>query len=367
MKEKEFDKNIFEKSTTLEKDLSSFVLTVKKPRDRKVIISYLGWDGRGKKRLQAVADEFGITRERVRQIAKKFEGKFKRNERSNIADLPALERALSFIEGNTPALAFKVESKLAESKITKREFKVEGIMTAAEFMGREIPFRVVKVKKVDMKRIVISAEDVSHVKPIIRLARKDIKFRGAASVSDIAQRVYGESFSKDTKNFITVVLSSLNYFQWLDRKGEWFWFHTSSRNLMIKKIKKILSVAKRITISDIHDGIKKSSRVRGVVPPTDVLLELCRQNTWCSVEDDMVIADPKENFKRSLSGCERELIEIFEEHGSIMARSELKRICTDRGKGFLSTEQFLSDSPILKNYEPDVYGLIGADKLIRKA
>jgi hypothetical protein len=362
VEEKEFPKNILEPDTSLEEELPSLVLVMKKPRDRKIIISYLGWDGKGKKRLQAVADRFGITRERVRQIANRFKERFKKKGEKQIADMPLLQGALSLVKDNTPALASELESKLGEARISKSDFRIEGILTAAHVMGQEVAFRVEKIRKIRMQRIVIPNECVSYVLPIMRLAKKDIKFRGVGSVSDIARRFYGASFASDARRFIAVVLSSLDYFQWLDKRGEWFWFSIARKNHLIKKIKKILAVVNKIMIADLHDGIKRSSRVRGVVPPADVLLELCRQNDWCSVEDDMIIANFQENFEIYLSGGERELKEIFEKHGPMIAMNDIKRICSERGKGFLSAEQYLLDSPIFKGYGPDLFGLIGADK-----
>jgi hypothetical protein len=356
-----YHNNVIERGTSLEQELSSLVLIMKKPRDRKIIISYLGWDGKGKKRLQRVADRFGITRERVRQIVKRFEGRFKKKGEKTIADMPLLRRALSLVKDNIPALASELESRLAESRIGKSDFRIEGIVTAAHVMGQEIPYRVEKIRKIRMQRIVIPAEYSSHVLPIMRMAKKEIKFRGVGSVSDIARRFYGASFAGDARRFIAVVLSSLEYFQWLDKEGEWFWFSIARKNHLIKKIKKVLAVLNEITIADLHEGIKRSSRVRGVVPPPDVLLELCRQNEWCSVEGGMIIADPRENFENYLSGGEKELQEIFAKHGPMITMSDIKRICADHGKGFLSTEQYLLDSPIFKSYGPDLFGLIGAD------
>jgi hypothetical protein len=359
--------DILEQGTTLEEELSSLVLVMKKPRDRKIIISYLGWDGKGKKRLQAVADKFGITRERVRQIAKRFEGRFKKKGEKQIADMPLLQRALSLVKDNIPALASELELSLRESRISKSDFRIEGILTAAQIMGQEIACHVEKLRKIKMQRIVIPAEYISHVIPIMQLAKKDIKFRGVGSISDIARRFYGASFPGDARRFVTVVLSSLEYFQWLDNRGEWFWFSIARKNHLIKKIKKVLAVVNTITIADLHEGIRRSSRVRGVAPPPDVLLELCRQNEWCRVEGEMIIADPEENFESYLSGGERELQEIFEKHGPMIAMNDIKRICTERGKGFLSTQQYLLDSPIFKTYGPDLFGLIGADNRGRKA
>jgi len=361
VKERGFPQNILEQNSSLEEELASLLVVMKKPRDRKIIISYLGWDGKGKKRLQAVADKFGITRERVRQIANRFEGRHKKKGGKTLADMPLLQRALSLVTDNTPALASELESKLAESRISKSVFEIEGILTAAHLMEKEVAFCVEKIRKIKMQRIVIPTEYVGHVIPLMRLAKKDIKFRGVGSISDIARRFYGASPANDARGFVTVLLSSLEYFQWLDKKGEWFWFSIARKNHLIKKIKKILSVINEITITDLYDGIKRSARVRGVAPPTDVLLELCRQNGWCSAEGDMITADPKENFERYLSGGEKELKEIFEKHGPLIAMNDIKRICAERGKGFLSTEQYLLDSPIFKSYAPDVFGLIGAD------
>lgn len=359
--------NILEQGTSLEEELSSLVLIMKKPRDRKIIISYLGWDGKGKKRLQAVADKFGLTRERIRQIGNRFERRHKKKGERKLADMPLLQRALSLVKDNIPALASELESRLAESRISKSDFRIEGILTAAQIMGQEITYRVEKLRKIKMQRIVIPAEYSSHVLPIMRMGKKEIKFRGVGSVSDIARRFYGASFLGDARRFIAVVLSSLEYFQWLDRQGEWFWFSIARKNHLIKKIKKVLAVVDTITLADLHDAIKRSARVRGVVPPPDVLLEFCRQNEWCRVEGEMIIADPEENFEGYLSGGERELQEIFAKHGPMIAMSEIKRICTERGKGFLTTEQYLLDSPIFKTYGPDLFGLIGADNRGSKA
>jgi hypothetical protein len=367
VEETEFPKNILEQNTSLEEELANLLLIMKKPRDREIVISYLGWDGKGKKRLQAVADKFGITRERVRQIANRFEGRHKKKGEKTLADMPLLQRALSLVKDNMPALASELESKLADARISKSDFVIDGILTAARVVGQEAVFRVEKLRKIKMQRIAIPTEYAGHVIPIMQLAKKDIKFRGVGSVLDIARRFYGASPPGDAGRFITVVLSSLDYFQWLDKEKEWFWFSIARKNHLIKKIKKIFAVVNRIRITDLHDAIKRSSRVRGVSPPNEVLLELCRQNDWCRVEGDMIIAAPGEDFERYLSGGEKELKEVFEEDGPMITMSDIKRICAEHRKGFLSTEQYLLGSPIFKSYGPDVFGLIGADSRGSKA
>ena len=52
----------------LDTELVNLLDEVAEERDRVVVARYLGWDGQGIRTLRLVADDFKVTRERVRQI-----------------------------------------------------------------------------------------------------------------------------------------------------------------------------------------------------------------------------------------------------------------------------------------------------------
>ena len=79
-------------------------------RNRRILIRYLGWDGKGGATLQAVGDEFGMSRERVRQIC----APATKSLAVTTPFAPVLDRVLTVVAQQIPAPVSAIEKTLVE-------------------------------------------------------------------------------------------------------------------------------------------------------------------------------------------------------------------------------------------------------------
>ena len=88
---------------TLERELRELLGT---GRDALIAARYYGFDGRGGSSLQAVGNEIGVTRERVRQIVRAVSESL--STRRVVS--PTFDRAVAFVADRMPAAAGEIEA-----------------------------------------------------------------------------------------------------------------------------------------------------------------------------------------------------------------------------------------------------------------
>ncbi len=79
------------------------------------------------------------------------------------------------------------------------------------------------------------------------------------------------------------------------------------------------------------------------------------------IDGQWVVADPPRPWSEVLTGVEAQLVRILQEHGPIMERGALEDLCVAQGINRFSFNAFLATSPVIAQYGPSVYGLVGAD------
>ena len=111
-------------SMTLEEELRDLVVSRigHSERNRLIVARYLGWDGRGGATLQAVGDEFGMSRERVRQICDPVA----KTLAATKPFAPVLDRVLNVAAERIPALASAIEKSLVAEGLTAASFPWKG-------------------------------------------------------------------------------------------------------------------------------------------------------------------------------------------------------------------------------------------------
>ena len=360
-------------SMTLEEELRDLVASLigHSERDRLIVARYLGWDGRGGATLQAVGDEFGMSRERVRQICD-----IAKTRGSTKPFAPALDRVLSVVAERIPAPAAVIEKALVEEGLTAAPFSLEGLTKVAEttlvlsttgsalarrrpmILGRQLPFVVTGRPG---NRVVLPPQMLAVANEIIQCARKSVEHWGVATVEDITAQVTEQLSEPIHSDFVTQVLQGHQDFQWLDEAGGWFWITSVSRNRLLNRIKKVLSVSSRINVAELRAGVAREYRMQGVVPPQRVLLELCRRAEGYLVEGSTVSTDPPVAWRETISETEQILVLALETHGPVMRREELEELCVALGMKRSTFYVRLGYSPFIARYARGVYGLRGAD------
>src|SRR5262249_2415577 len=150
-------------------------------RNREIVSQRLGLEGQEPSTLQAVADQFGLTRERVRQVSDRLKARLASRRPSTAA----LNRAIQLIAKEVPGLADDIEFKLAAEAITSRRFRLEALRNAIEIVGGKPPFVVTQLGN---KRFAAPARKEHIANRIVTIARKSVNQQSAVMISDIASQ-----------------------------------------------------------------------------------------------------------------------------------------------------------------------------------
>jgi hypothetical protein len=334
---------------TLERELRDLLGT---GRNARIAARYYGFDGRGGGSLQTVGNEIGLTRERVRQIVTASSARLSTGRPVS----PTLDRTIAFVVERMPAAAGEIEAELQFQRLTSGLFRLEGVIKAAGLLGRRLPFSITEVKG---ERLV-HARGIPSVDMIFRIVRRVISRWGMATISNVVAEVREVEPDACDGNLVVSALACLGGFHWLEQSAGWFWLSDNPNNRVLNRMRKILSIANPIDISELQAGITRDYRMKGVSPPKRVLLEFCRQAPGLRVNDSAVKAEPAVNSDDVLSQVERDIVRIFSEHGGTMATSEFKSVCLGMGVNRRTFYQNLMRSPIISRHAGGLYGLIGS-------
>ena len=237
---------------TLERELCDLLGT---GRNARIAARYYGFDGRGGGTLQTVGNEIGVTRERVRQIVTAASESLSTRR----AVSPTLDRTIAFVADRMPAAAGEIEAELRSQRLTSGLFRLEGVVKAAELLGRRLPFSITEVKG---ERLV-HARDIPSVDTIVRIARRVISRWGMATLSNVVAEVRKVESGVCDRKLVVSALACLGGFHWLEQSADWFWLSDNANNRVLNRIRKILSVANPIDISELRAGIGRDYRMKG--------------------------------------------------------------------------------------------------------
>jgi hypothetical protein len=334
---------------TLERELRELLGTGRKAH---IAARYYGFDGRGGGSLQSVGNEIGVTRERVRQIVSAASQWLLTGRPVS----PTLDRTIAFVADHMPAAARQIEAELRSQRLTSGLFRLEGVIKAAELLGRRLPFLITEVRE---ERLV-HPRDIPSVDTLVRIARRVISRWGMATLSEVVAEVRKVESGVCDRKLVGRALACLGGFHWLEQSTDWFWLSDNPNNAVLNRIRKILSVANPIDISELRAGIGRDYRMKGFSPPKRVLLEFCRQAPGLRVNEETVKAEPGVNPDDVLSGTERDIVHLLSEHGGTITPTELTSVCLGMGVNRRTFYQNLASSPIISRYGEGLYGLIGS-------
>jgi len=265
--------------------------------------------------------------------------------------VPGLDRALKAVERAAPTLADEIESQLLRSRVTKGGFCVEALAAAAIDLGRQPRFTV---KMVHGHRIVLPVDKGDLFDRIDQVARAAVRHWGVATIEDIAAAA-GTTVSA-TQKFLPLS----NGFKWLDAASGWFWIENLPRNSLLTQIRKILAVSPSIDVGELRTGVGRHHRRKGFAPPRRVLLELCRQLSWSSVDGETVKAAVPLNPADVLSDAEQIIFRVLNQHGPVVERPRFEKLCLSSGINNKTFSVLLSYCPLICRHATGVYGLRGA-------
>jgi len=355
---------------SLEAELATIAENAEPGRTAQIAIRHWGWDGRGGATLEATGREFGgITRERVRQLCERLTTRIRATAgaegvagRATPVPAPVFERALLQAAGAAPTTAQDLARRLADERVATRPFDPEGLLTAAGVLGHEAPFVLETVKDV---RVVLpnppdpTADSAEVMSAVVNVARAIVRRAGAARVRDVTGRVAATLGVWLDDELVTALVSEPADFVWLERRTGWFYLPSVAKNAVVSRVVKVLSVAGRLDLADLHAGIRRDERMKEFVMPEYILGELCERIPGVGVEDGRVCAPEPIRPRDVLETTELTLVSILTKHGGAMERHALETLCLAAGMKVSSFNNRIAYSPIITERGYGRYGLRG--------
>jgi hypothetical protein len=314
----------------------------------------LGFDGEPPMTLSEAGSSVGLTRERVRQLEKRFADTIDGSK----AWTPVLAKALKVVTNAAPASADEAEQLLSDKALVRGSFAIESLLSASRIFGREAGFAY------DPKAGVIF-RDGSGLSPqlVSSAARRLTTHWGASTVDALAAELADLGDGDIDAALLQVLLETVPNLQWLDDEKQWFWVKGTNRNRLLNQVEKIMSVAGSIEIGELREGVGRFHRMGGFRPPREVLTRLCEQSGLYARDGDLIKEGPELRPWGEVLGqtVEGRIAEALFEHGPVMRRDDLERVVVaERGVNRSSFYVYLGYSPIIARYAPGVYGLRGA-------
>jgi hypothetical protein len=342
----------------LEEELEQFVRLILPSfgdRNVSIVIRFLGLDGTGKKTLEEVGREFGVTRERVRQITSKFS---RRIQHQRSVYLPILRSACKYILHVLPNSSSVISEALCRQQIARTAFDISGIVAILRVLDEEDFFELVSTGHTVL---VVEKNTVACFELVPRIARAIVSAFGCGHIEHILADLEAGSAEALRSLDVVSVLNHLPDVRWLNHSREWFTIIDTRRNRLSNVVRKVLSVARKISIAELRGALKRVHRLEGFAPPSDILRAFCLSLPFCEVDDEYVTANKPIVAAETLGEIEHCFYDVLQEHGSVAQLTALRDECLQRGMNANSFYQYITYSPIICRLAPEVYALVGAE------
>lgn len=331
-----------------------------------------GVSGEDKTVLQVIADQFGLTRERVRQVVESMA------ERAGGLDftLPSLTKLKA---------ATCTEEVWTVANFEERHRNLLGgvSLSDADRFAREILGTSVAAISdrsfahgVNALQPMIIHPAVQEIVVEVRTASlRMIRSCGAAHamfVTGLVSEAIGKAVSiSDVRN----ALFAIEGMQWLTPDEDWYWLGPDTlNNRALEVVRKVLAVAgRKVDVEDLHQALCRSRRTyyksesRAQPPeievPQEVLREILVRVPWLNVVqmDDFILTE-EISIGEVLNSSEQAVVGVIEEHGGAAARNVFNRRFVKSGIFSLPNLQIvLAGSPVIQQFAFGVYGIRGRE------
>ena len=309
-------------------------------RTTAIAASRLGWEGDAPRTLQAVGNDYNITRERVRQIV----GVATSQVRSTY--MPQLAAAIRAVTEAAPIAAEEASQMLCERGLSTFPMHPKALAIAGRLLDYEVTFAL---DNSTGAQFVLATGD-ADLRPVLRAARRRTGRVGLANVSWIEAdlRAEGRRYSKDS---IVQVLEHSGKVDLLD--DGWFWMPgvPAGKNRLRNVTRHILSVAPKLHVSEVYEGVRRRYRFLGIrdMPPDSAVAQFYEAHPEFDLDEDGFLRSVEPLDYRSVLGrSERVLVEVLNAApGGVMDRNDFEDAAVRRGVSRGTFNAYTSYSPVL--------------------
>ena len=342
--------------STVEEEVALYLSESLRPKTVPIALARISWSGENDRTLADVGDEFGLSRERVRQITSSAGA----GALSYRRGFPVIRSCLDRIESEEFSDAREVEETLAAAGLIRPGTRLRAVRAAARMLDLPGDF---ELEQTPNGTFVVSATTKGISDRIAAEARRVTEHWGCGRVDDIfllAKDSLGVEISPEA---VRAVLASVPGLSWLDDEKTWFWVATVRRSRLLNNIDKILAVAPQINVSELRTAVRRHHRMDNFAPPRRILLALCNELEDCDVEGERIADTRGRTVEAYLSDTERLLRRLILDHGPALHVRRLDQLAMARGINRATFQMTLFNSPVFRRLANGVYGLVGADVL----
>jgi hypothetical protein len=352
-------------SLSLEAALADFVekLTGYKGLRLRALLRRLGCDGGEPATLEEAAAVLDITRERMRQIHKRFTDRLP----SHQVFMPQIDAAIEVLRQAAPLGIDRAAALLQAKGISAQPFHPRSLLAAAEFCSRPQPFEI--ESSIGAPRVIVEARR-EFERATLSIACRQAEASGATNIQEIAAELGSRGYANVDHEAIRRFLSHCPELEFLSLDWLWHKGGIPDRNRLRNVTRKMLSVTSPINVSEVREGVHrhyKIRRTRGisswplVTPPRAILQELYRVHPEFSIDaDGMVGSVEKLEYSSELNATERVLFDVLRSSPAcLLDRSSLARRCFDSGMNPNTFSQYLTSSPVITHVGTDMWSLRG--------
>lgn len=331
-----------------------------------------GVSGEDKSVLQMIADQFGLTRERVRQVVETLA------ERAG-----GLDFTLPWLAKLKAAACIEEVRSVANFEEMHRDLLGGVSLSDADRFAREILGTSIAAISdrsfahgANALQPMIIHSAVQEIVVEVRTASlRMIRSCGAAHtmfVTGLVSKAIGKAVSiSDVRN----ALLAIEGMQWLTPDEDWYWLGPdTANNRALEVVRKVLAVARRrVDVEDLHQALCRSRRAYyksdarmqppEIEVPQEVLREILARVPWLKVVqmDDFTL--PQDiSIEEVLNSSEFAVVSVIEEHGGAAARNVFNSRFVKSGIFSLPNLQIvLAGSPVIQQLAFGVYGIRGRE------
>jgi hypothetical protein len=333
----------------LEDELTELLkANVPSARDGRLVRRVLGWDGQRGCCLKDAGEEFGITRERARQIYDQA------IEQIQGCDLTAsLDNALAFVRRMANRDADDVVIALQRQGITRFSFPMRALLKTAEVFGLVPGFTV---EKAGQRVFIVSGPGV--VRSVIKAAQRSTTHRGVQKVSALCPAILEIHRRRNDRTFVRQVLNTRRDIHWLDAGEETFWLASVLWNPMVRCLQKVICYASPVAVSDVHRALDRLPAKQRSTLSRPLVIKFCEQAPFCRVADGCVERIAPLAASSLISDAERLVCRILRKNGNELPVEQLKNLCDSAGVGRPNFWRIVLHSPLIFRTAPRTYSAI---------
>lgn len=350
---------------TLEAALSGFVERTTRLRGRKLqaLVRRLGCGGEPPATLEEAASRIGLTRERLRQIQKRFTDQLPNHP----IFMPQLDAAIAMVREAAPVTVDRAAELLRDQHVAANPFHPRSLLAAAELCRRPRPFDIDSTSGV--ARVVLEhRQDLERVS--LSFACKQAGASGATNVQEVLAEVASKTPWSFEEAHLRRFLRDCSDLEFLSE--DWFWHKDGmpDRNRLRNVTRKMLSVTSPIHVNELRDGVQRHYRIRGtrglarwplITPPRTVLEAFFRAHPEFAVDSAGQVSSVVQlDHRKELNPTERILLDVLRSSPAcLLDHGSFGKACADYGMNPNTFAQYLSSSPVIAHLGTDLWSIRG--------